>query len=49
MNNAKKQRKIIEWERLRSLQENWRCQGKLSCKDRHDKGQKWYGPNRKRD
>ena len=23
----------------RSLQENWRYQGNISCKDRHDKGQ----------
>ena len=27
MNNAKKQRKTIEWERLETLQENWRYQG----------------------
>ena len=26
MNNAKKQRKTIEWERLETLQENWRYQ-----------------------
>ena len=24
-------------------------QGTISCKDGHDKGQKWYGPNRSRD
>ena len=29
-----------------SLQENWRYEGNTSCKDRHDKGEKWYGPNR---
>ena len=23
-------------------------QGKISCKDGHSKGQKWYGPNRSR-
>ena len=23
-------------------------QGNISCKDGHDKGQKWYGPNRSR-
>ena len=34
MNNAKKQ-KTTEWER--SLQENWRYQENISCKDRHDK------------
>ena len=27
----------------RSLQENQRYQGKFSCKDGHNKGQKWYG------
>jgi len=26
-----------------------RYQGNISCKDGHDKGQKWYGPNRSRD
>ena len=30
----------------RSLQENWRYQGNISCKDEHNKGQKQYGPNR---
>ena len=31
-----------EWERLqRSLQENHRHQGNISCKDGYDKGQKW--------
>ena len=23
-------------------------QGNISCKDEHNKGQKWYGPNRSR-
>ena len=32
----------------RSLQENKRYQGNISCKDGHNKGQKWYGPNRSR-
>ena len=31
-----------------SLQENWRYQGNISCKDGHNKGQKWQGPNRSR-
>ena len=36
--NAKKQRKTTEWERLqRSLQENQRYQGNISCKDGHNK------------
>ena len=25
-----------------------RYQGNISCKDGHNKGQKWYGPNRSR-
>ena len=25
-----------------------RYQGKISCKDGHSKGQKWYGPNKSR-
>ena len=32
----------------RSLQENYRYQGNISCKDGLNKGQKWYGPNRRR-
>ena len=49
VNNAKKQRKTIERKDERSLQENWRYQGNFSCKDEHNKGQKWYGPNRSKD
>ena len=30
---------------LRSLQENQRYRGNISCKDGFDKGQKWYGLN----
>ena len=33
---------------IESLQENWRYQGNVSCKDGHNKGPKWYGPNRSR-
>ena len=29
-------------------QENQRYQGNIPCKDRHNKGQKWYGSNRSR-
>ena len=32
----------------RSLQDNQRYPGNISCKDEHNKGQKWYGPNRSR-
>ena len=35
-------------EKTRDLQENYRYQGNISCKDGLDKGQKWYGPNRSR-
>ena len=33
----------------RSLQENQRYQGNISCKDGFDKGQKWYGPKEAED
>ena len=46
--SAKKQRKTTEWEDQRSLQENQRYQEDISCKDEHNKGQKWYGSNRSR-
>ena len=26
----------------------WRYQGNISCKDEHNKGQKWYGPNKQK-
>ena len=35
-------------EKTRSLQENSRNQGNISCKNGLNKGQKWYGPNRSR-
>ena len=34
---------------LRSLQENQRYQENISCKDGHNKGQKWYGPTEAED
>ena len=34
--------------KTRSLQENYQHQGKFSCKDGLNKGQKWCGPNRSR-
>ena len=39
MNNTK--RITTEWKESRSHQENWRYQGDISCKNGHDKGQKW--------
>ena len=38
----------LNWTEQRSLQENWRYQGIISCKDGPNKGQKWQGPNRSR-
>ena len=35
-----------EMGKKRSLQENWRYQGNISCKDGHYKGQKQQGSNR---
>ena len=37
MKNAKKEREKIEWENQRSLQENQRYQGNISCKDEPNK------------
>ena len=43
--NTKKYKKI-EWERLEISSRKLEIQGNISCKDGHNKGQKWYGPNR---
>ena len=48
MNNANKQRKTKNVKDKRSLQENWRYQGNISCKDEHNKGEKQQSPNRSR-
>ena len=34
---------------LNFQRENKRNQGKISCKDKHNKGQKWYARNRAED
>ena len=34
--------------KTRDLFKKIRYQGKISCKDGQNKGQKWYGPNRSR-
>ena len=34
--------------KIRDLFKKIRYQGNISCKDRLNKGQKWYGPNRSR-
>ena len=34
--------------KTRDLFQNIRYLGNISCKDKHNKGQKWYGPNRSR-
>ena len=41
-NRGKQQNEIKQ----RSLQENWRDQVSILCKDGHDKAQKTVGPNR---
>ena len=46
--HAKKQRKTTEWERPETSSRKLRYQGNILCKDGHNKGQKWYGPNRSR-
>ena len=46
--NAKKQRKTIEWERLVISSRKLEIPRNISCKGGHNKGQKWYGPNRSR-
>ena len=48
MNNASKQRKTTEWERLEVSSKKLEYQGNISYKDGHNKGQKWYEPNRSR-
>jgi len=50
VNNAKKWRKTIKYngKDYRPLQENWKYQRKISCKDGHNKRQKLQGPNRNR-
>ena len=40
MNNAKKQRKTAEWERLEIFSRKLEIIGNISCKDGHNKGQK---------
>ena len=40
VNNAKKQRKTKEWERLENSSRKL-YQGNISGKDRHNKGKKW--------
>ena len=42
--------KTTEWGKLEIIQENWRSQENISCKDGHNKRQKRQGPNKsKRD
>ena len=47
MINAKKERKTTEWERLAISSRKLEIPRDISCKDGHNKGQKWYGPNRR--
>ena len=47
--SANKQRKTIQWERLKSLQENQRHPDNILCNVGHNKGQKLYETNRGED
>ena len=46
MNNVKKQRKTIEWERLEISSRKLEIPINISHRDGHNKGKKLYGPNR---
>ena len=46
--NAKKQRKIAEWERLEISSRKLETPREHFIQNGLDKGQKWYGPNRNR-
>ena len=46
--NAKKQRKTIEMERLEISSRKLEISREYSTQRWHNKGQKWYGPNRSR-
>ena len=46
--NAKKWRKTTEWERLEISSRKLEIPREHFMKDGHNKGQKWYGPNRSR-
>ena len=48
VNNAKKKRKTTEWERLEILSRKLEIPREHFMQNGHNKGQKWYGPNRSR-
>ena len=41
-------KKTTKWERLEISSRKLQIPREQSCKDGHNKGQKWYGPNRSR-
>ena len=45
---CKEIRKTREWERLKISLRKFEISRNFSCKDGHNKGQKWYGTNRSR-
>ena len=57
---ARRNKKVFLSEQCKEIEEKYRMgktrdffkkiryQGKISCKDGHSKGQKWYGPNKSR-
>ena len=40
--------KTIEWEILEIYSGKLEIPGNISSKDEHNKGQKWYGPNKQK-
>ena len=48
MREKKKRERGKKRKKKRGKKENERYQGNISCKDGHNKGQKWYGSNRSR-
>ena len=49
MINAKKWRKTIEWEKLEISSRKLEIPREHFMKDEYNKGQKWYGPDRRED
>ena len=45
---AKRDKKVFLSDQCKEIEENDIYQGNISCKDGHNKGQKWHGCNRSR-
>ena len=48
MREKKKRERGKKRKKKRGKKENERYQGNISCKDGHNKGQKWYGPKKQK-